>query len=70
MMKAHVIAALEGMGKPPTSLYHLRIWGCEWIGRGPTSDIGMVFWLNTYLGRWIKGRCNGEHFVCIGHQCV
>ena len=46
LMKAHVIAALEGMGKPPAFLYHLRMWGCDWIGRAPTAGIGMGFWAN------------------------
>ena len=46
LMKAIVIDALQGMAKPPAFSYHLRMWGCLWIGRAPTVGQGMGFWAN------------------------
>ena len=46
VMKAIVIDALRGMVKPPPFSYHLRMWGCLWIGRAPTLGQGMGFWAN------------------------
>ena len=46
VMKAIVVDALHGMPKPPAFAYHLRMWGCLWIGRAPTLGQGMGFWAN------------------------
>ena len=50
LLSGRVRRELQMTWTPPAINFHLRFWGCKWIGRVPTDATHMGFWVRERAG--------------------